>query len=129
MRGYLATTADELAEFLESGSLDIPEVYVVTPIYKATHPEMDEEEQEYSLSLLAAEEARGFIDHQSGAAIVLALELSEEVLGVFDEFTADLTSSLQWSAIDAVFVVGEDIEDLTWYASQEVESNIDEWLK
>lgn len=129
MRGYLATTADELVEFIESGSLDIPEVYVVTPIYKATHPEMDDEEQEYSLSLLAAEEAQGFVDPKSGAPIVLALELAEEALGAFDEFTADLVSPLQWSSIEAVFIVGDDIEDLTWYAPQEVEANIAEWLK
>ena len=128
MRGYLATTADELAEFLESGSLDIPEVYVVTPIYKATHPEMDQEEQEYSLSLLAAEEALGFVDTHSGAPIVLALELAEDALGAFDEFTADLIAPLQWGSIDAAFIVGDDIEDLTWYAPQEVESNIAEWL-
>ena len=84
MRVYLATTADELQEFLADGSLDVAEVYAPTPIYSATHPEMDEEEVEYSLSLLAAEDALDFLDDQSGAALVVALEVVEGQLGAFE---------------------------------------------
>ena len=53
MRVYLASTADELQEFLAEKTLDISEVYAPTDVYCSTHPEMDEEEIEYSLSLLA----------------------------------------------------------------------------
>ena len=128
MRVYLATTADELQEFLNEGSIEIPEVYAPTPIYSATHPDMDEEEVEFSLSLLAAEDALEFVDGQSGAAIVVALEVAEEFLGAFDEVSSELTAPLQWSMVEAVFLVGEDADDLTWFAPQEVESSIADWI-
>lgn len=129
MRVYLGTTADELQDFLRDGTLDIPEVYAPTPIYSATHPEMDEEEIEYSLSILAAEDALEFVDDQSGAAIVIALEVVEEQLGTFDEISAEVISPLNWSSVEAVFLVGEDSEDLTWFAPQEAAVSIPEWLQ
>jgi len=129
MRVYLGTTADELQEFMREGTLEIPEVYAPTPIYSSTHPEMDEEEIEYSLSLLAAEDALDFLDDQSGAPIVIALEVAEEQLGVFDEISAEVLNPLSWSAVEAIFLVGEDSEDLTWFAPQEAEVSISEWLK
>ena len=129
MRVYLGTTADELQDFIESGTLDIAEVYAPTPVYSATHPEMDEEEIEYSLSLLAAEDALDFLDDQSGAALVVALELPEEILGSFDEISAEVLMPLQWNSVEAVFLVGEDADDLTWFAPQEAQLSVGEWLK
>ena len=128
MRVYLASTADELQEFLQEGSLDIPEVYAPTPIYFATHPEMDEEEIEFSLSLLAAEDALELTDEHSGAPIVIACEIPEEQMGSFDEVSANLKNPLLWSMVEAVFLVGDEPEDLTWFAPQEVEVMITEWL-
>lgn len=129
MRVYLGTTADELQEFLREGTLDIAEVYAPTPIYSATHPEMDEEEIEYSLSLLAAEDALDLVDDQSGAPLVIALEVVEEELGAFDEISAEVKSPLIWSTVEAVFLVGEDADDLTWFAPQEAALTISEWFK
>jgi hypothetical protein len=129
MRVYLGTTADELQEFIDDSSLDIAEVYAPTPIYSATHPEMDEEELEYSLSLLAAEDALDLVDDQSGAPLVIALEVAEEQLGAFDEISAEVRSPLSWSSVEAVFLVGEDADDLTWFAPQEATLSIAEWLK
>lgn len=129
MRVYLGTTADELQEFLSEGTLDVAEVYAPTPIYSATHPEMDEEEVEYSLSLLAAEDALDLVDDQSGAALVIALEVVEEQLGAFDEISAEVRTPLIWSTVEAVFLVGDDADDLTWFAPQEAVVTISEWLK
>lgn len=128
MRVYLATTADELQEFLKEGSIEIPEVYAPTPIYSATHPDMDEEEIEFSLSLLAAEDALEFVDDQSGAAIVVALEVAEEYLGAFDEVSAELRAPLQWSMVEAIFLVGDEADDLTWFAPQEAQTSISDWI-
>ncbi len=128
MRVYFGTTADELQEFIESGTLDIPEVYAPTPIYSSTHPEMDEEELEYSLSLLAAEDALDFLDDQSGAALVIALEVPEEILGGLDEISAEVVAPLQWNSVEAIFLVGEDADDLTWFAPQEAQLSVGEWL-
>ena len=129
MRVYLASTADELKDFLAERTLDIDEVYAPTPIYSATHPDMDEEEVEYSLSLLAAEDALELTDDQSGAAFVLAFEVAHEVLGQFDEVSAVVEVPLVWEMLEAIFLVGEDADDLTWYAPQEAVNLIDEWMK
>lgn len=129
MRVYLASTADELQEFLAEKSLEIHEVYAPTPIYSATHPEMDEEEIEFSLSLLAAEDSLELADDNSGAAIVIACEIPEELMGAFDEVSAHLNSPLLWSMVEAVFLVGDEAEDLTWFAPQEVKVMITEWLQ
>lgn len=128
MRVYLASTADELQEFIEQKTLEVPEVYAPTPIYTAAHPEMDEEEIEFSLSLLAAEDALEFVDDQSGAPIVIALEIPDHLIGALDEVSAELTGALSWSMVEAIFVVGEDSEDLTWFAPQESEAQISQWL-
>lgn len=129
MRVYLASTADELQVFIESQSLDVAEVYAPTPIYSATHSEMDEEELEYSLSILAAEDALDFVDDESGAPLVIALEVPDSIIGSFDEISADLLSPLSWSMVEAIFLVGEDSEDLTWFAPQEAKATISEWLE
>jgi hypothetical protein len=129
MRVYLASTADELQEFLAEKSLEINEVYAPTLIYSATHPEMDEEEIEFSLSLLAAEDSLDLTDDHSGAPIVIAFEIPEELMGSFDEVSANLSAPLLWSMVEAVFLVGDDPEDLTWFAPQEVEVMISEWLQ
>ena len=128
MRVYLASTADELQDFLQELTLDISEVYAPTPIYCATHPEMDEEEIEFSLSLLAAEDALELTDDESGAPLVIAFEIPEHLLGAFDEVSANLTGPLIWTMVEAIFVVGEDPEDLTWFAPQESEAMIADWL-
>ena len=128
MRVYIATTADELQEFLAEGSLQVAEVYAPTPIYSATHPDMDEEEIEFSLSLLAAEDALDFLDEESGAALVVALEVGDEQLGAFDEVSAEIHVPLQWSMVEALFLVGEEADDLTWFAPQEAEANLSDWL-
>lgn len=128
MRVYLASTAEELKEFLGEKQLSVSEVYAPTDIYCSTHPEMDDEEIEYSLSLLAAEDSLELIDDQSGAPLVIALEVPERDLGAFDEISVELLSPLQWSQVEAIFEVGDEVEDLTWYAAQEAELRLDEWL-
>jgi hypothetical protein len=90
---------------------------------------MDEEEIEYSLSLLAAEDALELTDDQSGSALVLAFEIPVEVLGDFDEVSAVVQVPLVWTMMEAIFLVGEDADDLTWFAPQEASNLIDEWMK
>jgi hypothetical protein len=90
---------------------------------------MDEEEIEFSLSLLAAEDSLELTDDHSGAPIVIAFEIPEELMGAFDEVSANLSAPLLWSMVEAVFLVGDEPEDLTWFAPQEVEVMITEWLQ
>jgi hypothetical protein len=129
MRVYLGSTADEVQEFLKELTLDVPDVYAPTEIFRATHPEMDDEELEYSLSLLAAEDALDLADEKSGAPLVIAFEVAEESLGDFDEISAALMAPLHWSQVEAIFTVGDSADDLTWFAPQEAAASIEEWLK
>ena len=128
MRVYLASTADELQEFLTEKTLEVSEIYAPTDIYCSTHPEMDEEEIEYSLSLLAAEDSLELVDDQSGAPLVIAFELPADYLGGFDEISAALIKPLEWGRVEAIFEVGESADDLTWFAAQEAELRISDWL-
>jgi hypothetical protein len=129
MRVYFGSTADEVQEFLKELILDIPDVYAPTDIFRSTHPEMDEEELEYSLSLLAAEDALDLADEKSGAPLVIACEVADEALGDFDEISAALLAPLHWKQVEAIFTVGDSADDLTWFAPQEAAASIDEWLK
>ena len=90
---------------------------------------MDEEEIEYSLSLLAAEDALDLENEGSGIPVVLAFEVSEDILSDFDEISGVPTRALHWKEVEAVFTVGNEIEDLTWFAPQEVPALIEDWLK
>lgn len=128
MRVYLASTADELQDFFTEKTLDIAEVYAPTDIYCSTHPEMDEEEIEYSLSLLAAEDSLELTDEQSGAPLVIAFEVPAEYLGAFDEISAEVLKPLDWKHVEAIFEVGDGADDLTWYAPQEAELRLSLWL-
>jgi hypothetical protein len=129
MRVYFGSTADEVQEFLKELILDIPDVYAPTDIFRSTHPEMDEEELEYSLSLLAAEDALDLTDEKSGAPLVIACEVADVTLGDFDEISAALLAPLHWKQVEAIFTVGDSADDLTWFAPQEAAASIDEWLK
>jgi hypothetical protein len=129
MRVYLGTTADEVRDFLNDLILDIPDVYAPTPQFEEDNPDMDAEEIEFALSLLAAEDALDLVDETTGLALVLAFEVDEEDLGEFDELSALVSRPLRWSEVEAVFTVGDGEDELTWYAPQEVASLIEEWLK
>ena len=128
MRVYIGSTADELQDFLNDGSLEISEVYAPTPIYSSTHPEMDEEEIEYSLSLLAAEDALELLDDLSGAPLVIAFEVPAEILTDFDEVSAIVTDPLDWKMVEAIFLVGEEPDELTWFAPQEAQNSLELWM-
>ena len=60
MRGYLALTPDELAQLLGEGEISIDTAFVPTSQFKSINPELGEEESEYILSLLAAEDSISF---------------------------------------------------------------------
>jgi hypothetical protein len=129
VRTYLPISHKELANFLEAKTLDVNIMYAPTPSFQDENIDCDEEELEYSLSLLAAEDALDLVDDQSGAPLVIALEVVEEQLGAFDEISAEVRSPLVWSTVEAVFLVGEDADDLTWFAPQEAALSVAEWLK
>lgn len=127
MRGYLASTASEVAEFLATGSLEVSEIYAPHPAFTSAHTDLDEEEIEFTLSLLAAEEAQELKGEGTGIACVLAFEIEDAP--AVDETSVRLSRPLTWSQLQCLFEISEDGEELTWFATQEIEENLERWLK
>jgi len=128
MRGYAAMTAHEVSEFLRSGVLDISDIYAPTATFMAANPDLDEEEVEYTLSMVAAEDALEMRGEQSGTPCVLAFEIPDGAIADSHDMSISLHSPLSWDAVQCLFAVSEDGEELTWFATQEIAQHIEEWL-
>ena len=127
MRAYIGVTASEVQEFLQSGEFDVSDAYAATPTFIFSNSDLDEEEVEYTLSLIAAEDAVELLD-ASGTACVLALEVPESIIEVEHEMSISLTAPLQWDYVQCCFEVSPDGQELTWFATQEIASNLVTWL-
>lgn len=127
MRIYFGSTASELRDFINEGELEISELYAPTSEFVRTHPDSDEEELEFILSLLAAEDAIEFAQDDSSTPVVIACEVSDGDIATYGDLFITLHGPVLWSTAEAVFTVGEDVEDLTWFAPQEVPLVIDSW--
>lgn len=125
MRGYLPVTVSEVESFLKDGTLDVDQLYAPTIKFITANSDLNEEEREYTLSLLAAEEA---IEIQEGSfAFILALEIPQDQISSEDEVLITLKEKAQWSQVECLFLVTDDGEDLTWFATQEIAENLDKW--
>ncbi len=129
MRGYVAMTAQEVAEFMASGLFDVSDVYAPTSQFIVDHQDLDDEEIEYTLSMVAAEDALEMKTATTGAACVLAFEVPAESISESHDMSISLSSPLKWESLECLFEVSSDGEELTWYATQEIEANLASWLK
>jgi hypothetical protein len=127
MRAYIGVTASEVQEFLQSGEFDVSDAYAATPTFISSNSDLDEEEVEYTLSLIAAEDAVELLD-AAGTACVLALEVPESIIEAEHEMSISLTAPLQWDYVQCCFEVSPDGQELTWFATQEIASNLVTWL-
>ena len=129
MRGYLALTPDELAQLLGDGEISIDTAFVPTGQFRSMNPELGEEESEYILSLLAAEDSISYQGHSAKNSFVLAVDLEPSQLGQESEVEVNLTSPIKFSQADCLFVGTADDNDgeLTWYAAQEIEIQLPNW--
>ena len=128
MRGYLATTAPDIAEFLATSSAVVESLYAPTIKFQTSHVDLDEEESEFTLSLLAAEDALGLRLNETGPAFVLALEVPEDMILSHLENSITLREKALWQYVECAFLVSDDGEELTWFATQEIPENLKAWL-
>lgn len=128
MRAYVGVTAQEVDDFLKSGQLDASDVYAATGVFIAQNNDLDEEEIEYTLSLVAAEDAVALKSSGTGSACVLAFEVPDALISETYEMSISLTAPLKWEYLECCFEVSEDGEELTWFATQEIANNISAWL-
>ena len=129
MRGYVAMTAHEVAEFMATGSFDVSDIYAPTSQFIVDHQDLDDEEIEYTLSLVAAEDALEMKTPTSGIACVLACEIPAASIAESHDMSISLSSPLLWENVECLVEVSADGEELTWFASQEIEVNLANWLK
>ncbi|MSY29499.1 MAG: hypothetical protein F2733_00005, partial [Actinobacteria bacterium] len=90
MRGYLAMTALEVAEFKASGTFDVSDIYAPTSQFIVDHQDLDDEEIEYTLSMVAAEDAVEMKTPTSGTACVLAFEVPAESIAESHDMSISL---------------------------------------
>jgi hypothetical protein len=125
MRAYVGLTFEEVSALISGEPLKIEILFAATAEFVATHSELDEEEREFILTMLAAEESLDL--REEGFGFVLAgdvpahviIEEGADSIKVSEEINRD------WAA--CIFLVSPDGEDLTWYAIQEVENLLPSW--
>jgi len=127
MRSYVGVSIDELEALLSSTSISVPALFAPTSEFIATHSELGEEEHEYILSMLAAEESLEL--REGGQGYVLAVEVPDPLINEMgaDSISIDSPIALEW--IPCIFLVSPDGEDLTWFAIQEIASMLPSWRK
>jgi hypothetical protein len=129
MRGYVAMTAQEVADFLATGIFDVSDVYAPTSQFIVDHSDLDDEEIEYTLSMVAAEDAVDMKTPTSGRACVLAFEVPADMISESHDMSISLSAPLKWENLECLFEVSDDGEELTWFATQEIQTQLPEWQK
>ena len=83
MRGYLPLTAEEISSFLSTGSMECGPLYAPTIKFLTANSDLDDEQGEYLLSMLAADEAMEMREDLSAPAFLLALEISDSLISMW----------------------------------------------
>lgn len=125
MRAYVGLTFDEVSVLISGDPIKIEILFAATAEFVATHSELDEEEREFILTMLAAEESLDL--REEGFGFVLAGDIPADVIieeGA-DSIKVSGEINRDWAA--CIFLVSPDGEDLTWYAIQEVENLLPSW--
>jgi len=129
MRGYLPVTVEEIAAFLESQAMECGPLYAPTIKFLTANSEMDEEEGEFILSMLAADEALEMRTNPAKPGFILALEVSDPEIAEHGENFVILKDVAKWESVQCAFLVSSDGEELTWFATQEIKPALQEWLQ
>jgi hypothetical protein len=129
MRGYLPVTVEEIAAFLDSQSMECGPLYAPTIKFLTAHSDMDEEEGEFVLSMLAADEALEMRTNLQGPGFILALEVSDPEIAEHGENFVILKDLAKWESVQCAFLVSSDGEELTWFATQEIKPSLDNWMQ
>jgi hypothetical protein len=125
MRSYVGVTSQELESLMQSQQLAISTLYAPTSEFMATHSELGEEEQEFILSMLAADESLEL--NNGGNGFVIAVEIPENKITASGADSIEISEPITLDWVACVFLVSPDGEDLTWFAIQEVSQHLPSW--
>ena len=127
MRTYLPISHKELENFLAARTLDVNLAYAPTPSFQEENIDCDEEELEYLLSVIAGEKALDLCLTQKAPGIVLALEIAQQQIGETYADHITLTSEILWEQVQCALLAFRGDDELVWFATQEIESHMNEW--
>jgi hypothetical protein len=127
MRSYLPVTADEIQAFLKTGEMECGPLYAPTIKFLVAHSDMDEEEGEFLLSMLAADEALEMRSDLNKPGLILSLEIEDSEISEHGENFILLKGLANWETVQCAFEVSLE-EELTWFATQEIAPALDRWL-
>lgn len=128
MRAYLAISHKDLAAFCHSKRFDADEIFAPTSAFVAANSDCDEEEIEYLLSLSAGQEALDLRLSEKAPGIVLAVEIEQNQVGESYEDSVTLTSPITWDQIQCALLAFQGDDELVWFATQEIEIHLSEWV-
>lgn len=111
MRAYLAMGLSEVRNFYAQKTFTPAIIYAPTIKFKVENPELDDEEAEYEISMIAARNSDGY---------VIALEIADKQISQHLEETIVLNTDANWENVEALFVYDSADDELTWYATQEI---------
>lgn len=128
MRAYLPVTAEEISNFMLTGAMESGPLYAPTIKFLTANNDLDEEQGEYILSMLAADEALEMRTNFAGPAFILALEIADSQIFEHGENFVNLSDNARWEDVHCAFLVSPDGEELTWFATQEISTSLPQWL-
>ena len=117
-----------MAEFLTHGIYRFGSAFVTTRSFFEENPEVDEEEWEFELSWLAAQDSRTQQRSDESLGFVLAIDLLGAQTGNEIGNQIELLSDISWSQVESLLVAETADPELTWYASQEIAEHLHQWL-
>ena len=101
---------------------------MTTRLFFQENPEVDEEEREFELSLLAAQDSRTQQGSDESLGFVLAVDLSGAQTGNEIGNQIELLTDISWPQVESLLVAETAEPELTWYASQEIAEHIRHWM-
>ena len=88
----------------------------------------DEEELEFDASYLAAQESKLRQAAPANRGFALALEVPTIETGSMNEQGVQLLRPLLWNYVEAILVSDSEESELSWFAPQEAQGQLDSWL-
>ncbi len=127
MRGYLPISIEQLSSFMNTGEITVDRVFAPTIKFLTSHSDLDQEEVEYELSLLAAAVSLSQRAEGNSQALILALELDKNQIGADGQESVEITSILRWNQVQCAFLCNAMDDELVWFATQEIADQLPTW--
>ncbi len=127
MRGYLPISIEQLSSFMNTGKITADRVFAPTIKFLTSQPDLDQEEIEYELSLLAAALSLSQRAEGKSQALILALELDKDQIGADGQESVEIISSLRWNQVQCAFLCNTMDDELVWFATQEIADQLPTW--